>query len=293
MVNLISTSELKEEISTKMMLIFQGKSEPDFKRDIDTLDKYVEVWADENNGQLEMKIQVPKLRTKNMEKGINIRYRTDIEDILDNIAGGYQTNTIDGGKSYKEKKNKEQMFEISCKFDLAVWRSLSEKLAEKIAVMQVALQQQHIWVEVGSNGEAINRIGTATKGFPDQHDFVIGDEEEGFSEELREPVKRNETSQESFADVVTGSADGKIFEKEMMNFNELCSEIIDILEDPPGKAMKRFEKIRPNSELLDKFMDNKIKSNKIESLAEDVDGAILFTSLFSNKLKLINFLNRV
>ena len=155
--------------------------------------------------------------------------------------------------------------------------------------MQVALQQQHIWVEVGSNGEAINRIGTATKGFPDQHDFVIGDEEEGFSEELREPVKRNETSQESFADVVTGSADGKIFEKEMMNFNELCSEIIDILEDPPGKAMKRFEKIRPNSELLDKFMDNKIKSNKIESLAEDVDGAILFTSLFSNKLKIDKF----
>ena len=266
-----------------MMKMLAGEQSEEFARNIDILDKHVEVWAANETGQLPLKIQIPKLRTEEMEKGITIRYKEEIELILDQKAGGYKDNQIDGGKSYENKPNKEPMFEVTCKFDLIIWRDLTETLSDKILKMQIELRQQHIWVEVGSNGESINRLGKATEVFPKQEDFKIDDT--GLNLEITKAViqKIGDNTSESIADVVTGSTDGKIFEKEMKNFNNLCSKVIEILEDPPGKAMIKFNEMR-DSELLNDYMNGNINSNKIEYLANHPDGAILFTSIFSTKL---------
>ena len=265
------------------MKMLAGEQSEEFDREIDILDKHVEVWAANEKAQLPLKIQIPKLRTEQMEKGITIRYKEQIEVILDEKAGGFKDNQIDGGKSYENKPNKEPMFEITCKFDLINWRDLTETLSDYILKMQLELKQQHIWVEVGSNGESINRLGKATEVFPKQEDFKIDDT--GLNLELTKSIKKNtgDNTAESIADVITGSTDGKIFDKEMKNFKNLCSRVIEILEDPPGRAMIRFNEMR-DSNLLNDYMNGDIISNQIEHLANHPDGAILFTSIFSNKL---------
>ena len=123
------------------------------------------------------------------------------------------------------------MLIIFCKFELTVWKKLAEEVAVHIAKLQIALQQQEIWVEVGSNGEAINTLPPeATSVFPQQDEFKVKDEK--VITEIAEELKQKPPKPiESIADVVTGSTDGKIFEKEMSNFKSLCKNLQEILEN--------------------------------------------------------------
>tara|TARA_B100000212_G_scaffold36051_1_gene23374 strand:+ start:528 stop:4916 length:4389 start_codon:yes stop_codon:yes gene_type:complete len=282
----IDVSRLKEKVSALMMRMFNGEESVEFTKEIDKLDKYVEVWSSDEKGQLPLCIHIPMLRTRNMEKGITFFWKQKTEELLDDLAGGFNTDEIDGGKSYNGERNKEKIAKVECKFELSNWRVLSEALSKHILLCQTALQQQHIWVEVGTNGESINRIGPGTEVFPEQDEFDTEDDEWMLvSVPKEEPKSKRLPNIESIADVITGSTDGKIFEREMKKFNDLILKLEDILEDPPGRAMKNFENDRPSSDLLNNYMSGEIESNKIEFLADDVDGAVLFTSLFSNKLK--------
>ena len=105
MSDLIATTALKETLSRLMMDIFSRRQD---KKEVDITDRIVDVWADDNHGQLNLSIQIPTFRTEHMQKNINNIWIKKTESIFKDIAGGCYSSSVDGNKSYNGKENKEK-----------------------------------------------------------------------------------------------------------------------------------------------------------------------------------------
>ena len=290
-------AELKEKVTQNMFKLIQAEDANQHNIESDRLD--VEICSIESGDEvitelsLKIKIKLPLLRTKEMDKGINAQWIEKFRSVFKEIGGGSDKLLYSGdwvGETIES--DEEEMVMIICDTPLKKWRDTTSQLKEMLKLCQVDLKQEAIYLEIGTEGTTCNFL---TKKFldslPPTDEFTEDDKFKplktpGITNNFHGPVHHYNNSENGIADISSGDAGNKKTEETLKKFSNLLEDLTQKFTNIHHKTVKEFGKRIDESNLINHIESPPEDECYLSNILEHKDSPVLFTCMFKGGLDL-------